>query len=86
MLVNYTSALKLTDVILQSHWNTHLKWHSTFGSQESSKKHIASGKDSIIDFTFKMNKLKPHICEWLHHAWTKMFKQWNMWLSKGGKN
>jgi hypothetical protein len=49
------------------------------------KKHTASEKDSTMDFTFKMNKLKPHICEWLHHAWTKMFKQLNMWLSKGGK-
>jgi hypothetical protein len=44
VLVNYTNASQLIDVILQSHWNTHSKWQSTFGSQESSKNVLWVGK------------------------------------------
>jgi hypothetical protein len=58
----------------------HSKWNSTTKQQWVIKKQIENGKKPNVDF--KMNNLKPHICEWLHNVW-KELKSKNTMILKG---
>jgi hypothetical protein len=64
---NCTNVLQLVDVILQHPLKHHaFKVPFNYWTNTVIKQKIKDGQNQHIDF--KMNNLKPRICEWLHCA------------------